>query len=326
MSTRALTSISQKVLGLLLCGLLFWGCAYLQTTFTQAGYESHFKQTHQKAVLKHLLTRNTFFVYGQVKDEDDLYKGYSLLVAALSEANYQAEVVDVTHFVRSNSFYGLHLPAGDYQVLVLAELNADGVYDASEIIALAPVRFTEKSYPDYVAGSVDITVTPARPFHDIDDISIPVRSVAVENKPSLFYPKGTIRAVYDPLFSKSTATLGLYDPAAFMELAPMMFYALEEDLGHKVPVVFVHGIGGSITDFLPVLEKLDRHRYKPWFFYYPSGADLDKLAELFYRIFLSGNLAHLGEMPLVVVAHSMGGLVVRKSLHSYAGTSKEKQD
>ena len=331
--TGAVTFISLKILGLLLCGLPLWGCAYLQNTLKQAGYERHFKQTHQKAVLKHLLTRNTFFVYGQLKDEDDLYKGYSLAVAALSEADYQTEVVDVTHFevvdvthfVRSNAFYGLHLPAGDYQVFVLADLNTDGVYDASEIVALARLSFSEKNYPDYVAGSVDISVTPDKPSHDIDDISIPVRSVAVEKKPSLFYPKGTIRAVDDPVFSQSTATLGLYDPAAFMELAPMMFYALEDDLFHKVPIVFVHGIGGSITDFLPVLEKLDRQRYKPWFFYYPSGADLDKLAELFYRIFLSGNLAHLGEMPLVVVAHSMGGLVVRKSLHSYAGTSTENE-
>ncbi len=88
-----------------------------------------------------------------------------------------------------------------------------------------------------------------------------------------------------------------------MEMAPMMFYALEEDLPYKVPIVFVHGIEGSITDFLPLLERLDRQRYKPWFFYYPSGADLDKLAQLFYRIFLSGKIIPLDEMPLVVVAH-----------------------
>ncbi|MEN8130719.1 MAG: DUF413 domain-containing protein [Pseudomonadota bacterium] len=315
-------SVSCKVLGILLCGLLLHGCAYLQNTFKQAGYKSSFKKTNQKAVLKHLLTRDTFYVYGNLKDEDDAYKGYALAVAALTETGDKNEVVDVTHFARSNSFYGLHLPAGEYRLIVLADLNEDGLYESSEIIAHAPLRLNEKSDPDLVASS-DIIVAPTKPSHEIHEISIPVRSAAVEKKQSLFYPKGTIRAVDDPLFSRSTATLGMYDPAAFMEMAPMMFYALEEDLPYKVPIVFIHGIEGSITDFLPLLERLDRQRYKPWFFYYPSGADLDKLAQLFYRIFLSGKVIPLDEMPLVVVAHSMGGLIVRKSLNSYAGVSKE---
>ncbi|MCP4409329.1 MAG: alpha/beta hydrolase [Gammaproteobacteria bacterium] len=315
-------NISGKILGILICGLLIHGCAYLQNTFKQAGYESSFKRTNKKAVLKHLLTRDTFYVYGNLKDEDDTYQDYALAVAALTEAGDKNEVVDVTHFARSNSYYGLHLPAGGYRLIVLADLNEDDLYESSEIIAHVPIRLDKKSDPELVASS-DIIVTPTIPSHKFYDISIPVRSAAVAKKQSLFYPKGTIRAVDDPLFSRSTATLGMYDPAAFGEVAPMMFYALEEDLPYKVPIVFIHGIEGSITDFLPLLERLDRQRYKPWFFYYPSGADLDKLAQLFYQIFLSGKIIPLDKMPLVVVAHSMGGLIVRKSLNSDAGTSKE---
>lgn len=315
-------NVNSRVLGILICGLLLHGCAYLQNTFKQAGYESSFKKTNKKAILKHLLTRDTFYIYGNLKDEDNAYKDYALAVAALTEVGDKNEIVDVTHFARSNTFYGLHLPAGKYRLIVLADLNEDDLYESSEVVALVPVIFNEKSYPDLVASS-DIIVTPTRPSHKIRDISIPVRSTTVEKKQSLFYPKGTIREINDPLFSRSTATLGMYDPAAFMEIAPMMFYALEEDLPYKVPIVFIHGIEGSITDFLPLLERLDRQRYKPWFFYYPSGADLDKLAQLFYRIFLSGKVIPLKEMPLVVVAHSMGGLVVRRSLNSYAGASKE---
>lgn len=67
-----------------------------------------------------------------------------------------------------------------------------------------------------------------------------------------------------------------------------MFYALEEDEAHKIPVVFVHGIGDSARAFEPIISQLDRDRYKPWFFYYPSGGDLDQLAGLFYNLFLSG--------------------------------------
>jgi uncharacterized protein YifE (UPF0438 family) len=119
------------------------------------------------------------------------------------------------------------------------------------------------------------------------------------------------------------ATLGLYDPAAFLENAPMMFYALEEDTFYKVPVVFVHGIGGIPDEFRHIIDSLDRRRYKPWFFYYPSGMDLKKLADMFYEIFLSGKVVQRGTFDMVIVAHSMGGLVVREALNMYQGNEKE---
>jgi triacylglycerol esterase/lipase EstA (alpha/beta hydrolase family) len=119
------------------------------------------------------------------------------------------------------------------------------------------------------------------------------------------------------------ATLGLYRPAEFLERAPMMFYALEEDVGYKVPVVFVHGIDGNPRDFAPLLERLDRTRYKAWFFYYPTGQDLSHVAAMFHRVFLSGKVIPLSEMPLVIVAHSMGGVVVREAMNRCTGRAEE---
>jgi len=105
----------------------------------------------------------------------------------------------------------------------------------------------------------------------------------------------------------------------------MMFYALEEDAGYKVPVVFVHGINGSARDFADIIARLDRTRYKPWFFHYPSGYDLGQLSEMFYSIFLSGKVIPLRDTPFVIVAHSMGGLVVRDALSRCTGDEKEAQ-
>jgi pimeloyl-ACP methyl ester carboxylesterase len=65
---------------------------------------------------------------------------------------------------------------------------------------------------------------------------------------------------------------------------------------------------------------LDRQFYQPWFFYYPAGTNLAQLSEFFYRIFLSGKVIPLRGMPMVVIAHSMGGLVVRDALNRYDGT------
>ena len=117
----------------------------------------------------------------------------------------------------------------------------------------------------------------------------------------------------------------MYDPASFLELAPTMFYALEEDVSYKIPVIFVHGIGDSPLAFQPLLEKLDRKRFKPWFFYYPSGGDLKQLAELFYHIFISGEVIPKSQMPMAIVAHSMGGVVVREAINRYQLNGKENQ-
>ncbi|HKJ20098.1 MAG TPA: DUF413 domain-containing protein, partial [Woeseiaceae bacterium] len=134
-----------------------------------------------------------------------------------------------------------------------------------------------------------------------------------------------LRTLDDPIFDPSFSTLGMYDPASFLEQAPTMFYALEDDLGFKIPVIFVHGINGSAREFAPLVDQLDRQRYKPWFFHYPSGGDLDQMAELFYQIFLSGKVYESSGMPIIVVAHSMGGLIVREAINKYQGRPRENK-
>jgi pimeloyl-ACP methyl ester carboxylesterase/uncharacterized protein YifE (UPF0438 family) len=102
-----------------------------------------------------------------------------------------------------------------------------------------------------------------------------------------------------------------------------MFFALEEDVSYKIPVIFVHGIDGSARDFSAIVDRLDRTRFKPWFFHYPSGGDLDQMAELFSNLFLSGRVIPIDDkVPTIIVAHSMGGLVVQEALNRINGDAK----
>jgi pimeloyl-ACP methyl ester carboxylesterase len=90
-------------------------------------------------------------------------------------------------------------------------------------------------------------------------------------------------------------------------------YFLETYDPGKLPVLFVHGIAGSPQDWRPIFETMDRRGCQPWFFHYPSGIRLDKAANA-----LAGALIHLrqrnGFDRIVVVAHSMGGLVSRGAI------------
>jgi len=271
--------------------------------------------------LKHMIDRQTFFVYGRILDEEKLYSEQSFAVAAYSNRYTRNELVDSTHVARVGTHYGLNLPEGQYDLLVLADQDQNGTYSQSEVVGRHQIIIEVATYPERVVNSVDLRLSEMEPAGWI--INIPVPEIA-QLQESLFFPKGTIRSLDDPLFGSDMAALGMYEPAAFVEQAPTMFYALEEDF-YKVPVVFVHGIGGSAREFAAIVDQLDRQRYKPWFFYYPSGGDLAQLGKLFYDIFLSGTVISLSDMPVVIVAHSMGGLVVREALNKYRGAKRESR-
>jgi pimeloyl-ACP methyl ester carboxylesterase len=294
------------------------GCAYLQTAGKQAYYSASQAGAPRQRTYKHMLGRETYFVFGQIAHAGATE---TLAVVALSDRWRTNEVVDVNRFSRGDSFYGLNLPAGDYRLVVVHDADGDGSYDQREVLGGRRVEVGPATAPDFVLGDCDIDLGRRAVLGETRfRIAAPRAEPLAE---SVVYPRGTIRRLDDPIFAPQMATLGLYEPRAFLERAPMMFYALEEDVGYKIPVVFVHGIDGSPRDFAALVDHLDRTRYRPWFFYYPSGQDLGQLGEMFYRLFLSGKVIPLEEMPLVVVAHSMGGVVVREAMNRCTGRKGE---
>jgi pimeloyl-ACP methyl ester carboxylesterase len=301
-----------KSLGLALFLAALSGCSYLGTMVSQANYALRQRTSPEQRINKHMLSRETYFVFGQITHAS-AQTAQPLAVIALSSQFRDAEVVDVNHLARPDSYYGMNLPAGDYNLLVVRDLDGNGFYDEHEVIASRPLTLTAEVVPDKVLAAYDLEVVQ-RPAPIKGSFRVEVRKTAALAD-SVIYPKGTLRSLDDPIFAPDMATLGMYQPAAFLETAPMMFYALEEDSGYKVPVIFVHGISGSARDFEHIVARLDRSRFKPWFFHYPSGTDLNQLSAMSYKLFLSGKVIPTGHMPQVIVAHSMGGLVVREALN-----------
>jgi pimeloyl-ACP methyl ester carboxylesterase len=272
--------------------------------------------------VKHMIDRETYFVHGRSDDATGSYAGLPKAIAAFSSKYQTNERVDTMYFEVAGSHFGLNLPEGRYDLLIFADIDGNGAFGPSEVVGKKSIELNNSSVAEKVLGQVDVQLT--EPITIDWNVSIAVPDSRGRSE-SLFYPSGTIRKLNDPIFDSGFSTLGMYDPASFLEQAPTMFYALEEDLGYKIPVVYVHGIGGSARDFEGFVDKLDRSRYKPWFFHYPSGGDLEQLAELFYQIFLSGKVYRSGGMPMIIVAHSMGGLVVREAINKYEGRPAENQ-
>jgi pimeloyl-ACP methyl ester carboxylesterase len=297
-------------------------CTHLKYASAQSEYARIQNAEPGQVNVKHMIDREKFFVHGQCNDAAGDYNGLPKVIAAFSSKYQPHELVDRMHFEVAGSHYGMSLPEGQYDLVVFADMDRDGVFRRSEVVGRRAIALDAAATPDMVLGQVDVPLTePVAIEWDIE-IEVPDTPGRAE---SLFYPSGTLRTLDDPIFDASFATLGMYDPAAFLQQAPTMFYALEDDYGFKMPVIFIHGINGSAREFAGLVAQLDRQHYKPWFFHYPSGGDLDQLAELFYQIFLSGKVYDSNGMPIIVVAHSMGGLIAREAVNKYQGKSRENE-
>jgi pimeloyl-ACP methyl ester carboxylesterase len=104
--------------------------------------------------------------------------------------------------------------------------------------------------------------------------------------------------------------LGYFDPFGFMWKTGPGIYFLEPYDPDRIPILFVHGAMGYPQEFKELIESLDRERYQPWFAFYPSGASLRGVSSFLTQLVMRLRLQH-GFETLVVVAHSMGGLVSR---------------
>ncbi len=307
----------------LMCNLvLLASCTYFHYVGVQRGYSHQQSSAPRLRTYKHLIDSPSYFVFGKVNGPRP-GSSSSLAVLAVSDRYSRSEIVDINHLAAIDTYYGLNLPPGQYRLLVVCDLDGDGYYVPSEIIASRELSLPESAGAETVVGDIDLLLDPAA-THSVPfaDFHVPAKPPA-HLQESALYPRGTIRSLDDEIFSPDLGTLGMYEPAAFLERAPMMFYALEEDVAYKIPVILVHGITGSPRDFKELIERLDRKLYRPWFFYYPGGTNLAQLSEFFYRIFLSGKVIALQGMPIVIVAHSMGGLVVRDALNRYDGGGNE---
>lgn len=92
--------------------------------------------------------------------------------------------------------------------------------------------------------------------------------------------------------------------------SPPGVYALDPVDESRIPVLFVHGINDSPARFSYLIEHLDRMRFQPWMYSYPSDVHLAAVADDLQETMLKMRRLYRFH-SIAIVGHSMGGLVAR---------------
>jgi hypothetical protein len=207
-----------------------------------------------------------------------------------------------------------------YAVGAFSDLNGNGTYDSNEPAQLVRnVHPTPLAEADKRAELLNLTLTTNNDLPRGQKIVLPRENPELGE--ALSVSIGEIADLDQPKFSVAVGETSMWQPYEFIQQRGFGVYFLEPYSSKRIPVMFVYGIGGSPQDWRTILEKIDRKKYQPWFYQYPTGFRLDKSANALASSFVLLKQRY-GFEHMDVVAHSMGGLVSRGAIQRAAILAK----
>ncbi len=235
-------------------------------------------------------------------------------------ARQRGEIWQVAdHFVLERpGLWGFAASAGSYGVAAFQDLNGDLKLQPDEPF-LRVQQLTCKPGERRMDLALRVPADGRSRFTETVDVSaLQVRTFDAQMDVSLTQVTavGEIAELSDPRFDQALAEDGLWRPFDFLFKGHPGIYFLGAYDSTKIPVLFVHGINGSPRNFKTLIERLDRRRFQPWVYYYPSGAALPNVASHLTQTMRQLQVRY-GFASFAVVAHSMGGLVSRGFLQRY---------
>lgn len=242
------------------------------------------------------------------------WDGATIVVAVLAvseDPTAPFHVADYALFHEASAGWSFLLPPGTYRVVAFEDANGDVDYQANERVG---------PYDEFR----DLVVEPGSRHPNLT-LSIAGPASPDEVMPVAVGPTGAERSLYvgdlfpldDARFGPENGRMGMLEPQRFMEEVGSGLFVTEPFDPARIPVIFVHGISGYPQEFAELVESLDRSRYQVWLAQYASGFDLDLVSDYVTRAL--DELVTIHHPPAVcVVAHSMGGVVMRRALGRYA--------
>ncbi len=239
-------------------------------------------------------------------------KGYGPLIVAAYSKGEEKKIAHYT-VLHDSGEYELGLAKGEYYIFAYEDRNSNLIYDEGE--------------PAGHFGSPDLVdARHVNVVYDID-IQIPAEGKVVGISPgfeiSSIKPKkllsrqaGAITSLDDERFSRENGIKGFWEPYQFFSELGGNVYFLEDYDPEKTPILFIHGAADTPKTWKYITDSIDRTRFQPWFFYYPSGFRIEGMSHL-----LLWKLVNLQTKyqfnKIYITAHSMGGLLAKSFIVNY---------
>jgi pimeloyl-ACP methyl ester carboxylesterase len=309
--------VSSKVILLSLVALVLAGCSqvgkYIDFWKMERTTKKEFSIEPTAKLLRDLQPGDSFLLAGPVNQKTN-YEG-PVLVVAVTDMFKKREIVVEKILQTPVLYYQAYLPEGKYDLYFFADLNGNGYFDAHEMIGQtsdAPIHIRKEEVKDgmtFIGPALTLDVNnPAT-----TDLPVKIR---------LRQQNYVFNSLDDPFFDPQYGEIGMYDPKKFIAHTQRFMFSLEKFDANKTIVIFVHGVAGTPRDFKYLVDGLDRKRYQPWFYFYPSGMPLQKLGSLLADVLrVMEENKNFQLRRLIIVAHSMGGLVGLSALNELCQNS-----
>lgn len=255
--------------------------------------------------------RRLTHITGTVRADGE--EGGAIFVAALHERD--GDVARLYSYTRLGApgAYTLDVGIGEYVVGAFRDVDGDMQFDPEEPAAVHD-------------GWRSVRVGTDAPLVVDLELSAPlVDPPSLVERRTRYFHSGEVIPLDAARFSREVGELGAWQPYRFMSEYGAGIFLLEPYDPTRIPVVFVHGMGGYPREFEAIIERLDRTRHQAWVVQYPSGWSLPEVSAYLYRELHLLASAHAVER-LCLEAHSMGGLVTRGALGLYARDPARDRD
>jgi len=236
-----------------------------------------------------------------------------LVVAAYSNHRGKKAIAHYT-ILHDRGEFELMVPKGDYYVFAYIDKNSNLIYDEGELAG----QYGKPAMVAAPAGGVvpNINIVVPESSRPIDWRT--GDKIAAE-RPKKLYSRlaGAIVDLDDQRFSEEHGSQGFWTPNSFFRAFGGTILFLEKYDPQKIPVLFIHGAGGTPRGWKFFVDNIDRSRFQPWFFSYPSGARIRSMSHLLLWKLLNLQAKHKFD-TLYITAHSMGGLVARSFIQDHS--------
>ena len=230
------------------------------------------------------------------------------IVLVYQQTSQDNKIVDFQLLESDGHYLFLVAEGQHYYLAAFLDANNNMSYEPGEPVGYygQPTAISESM--EESGNGVVFHLSAATPFPEQFPLDLNAASIlGNKNIPLIF---GDIIALDDPRLSRDKANKGLWAPLDFAKQNGVGIFFLEEYDPAKIPILFVHGFGGTPLDWESILNSIDRSCYQPWLFFYPTGVRLSQ-SEKLMSVVLDYFHKQYDYSQLYIVAHSMGGLVAR---------------